>query len=167
MVDSVGEEAAAAVAAQAAAGDMKTKLLLRQLDDARIMAAIEDAERKTSGEIRVFISHRLLGSDDLMDRARRRFEKLRMARTRDRNAVLVYLNPREQKFAILGDIGIHEKCGDAFWNDAAAQMQSLLREGRFTDAVVETVRKAGELLANHFPPRSEGHNELPNKVTRD
>ena len=76
---------------------MNSREFLAQLDEARIVAAIAQAEKGTSGEIRVFVSEREV--DDVVERAERRFEKLGMTRTALRNGVLLYCAPRSQKFA--------------------------------------------------------------------
>ena len=147
--------------------NMKPDDFLQKLDDAEVVRAIQEAERKTSGEIRVFVTDRDLGTDRVVDRAAARFEKLGMTATRDRNAVLLYFVPRAHQFAIVGDKGIHEKCGETFWRDVASGMREKLREGRFTEAVVNAVGKAAEALAHHFPRRPDDRNELPNEVERE
>lgn len=145
---------------------MRPKDFYDQLDDARVVAAIAATERRTSGEIRVFISRRRLGRDDVLQRAQARFEKLGMTATAERNGVLLYLLPRDRKFAILGDRGIHEKCGDSFWTAIAARLRERLARGEFTDGVVEAITRAGEALAEHFPSRGDS-NELPDRIERD
>ncbi|MEO6846738.1 MAG: TPM domain-containing protein [Chthoniobacterales bacterium] len=132
---------------------MKPKHLHAKLDDARIVAAIADAESKTTGRIHIFISHRHLGKDDVMQRARARFEKLRLTSTEAHNTILIYLLPHEQKFAILGDSGIHEKCGAECWNALAEQMRNHLVREEFAEAILDTIQQAGQLLATHFPQR--------------
>ncbi len=146
---------------------MKPHDFLQKLDDAQVVRAIQAAERKTSGEIRVFVTDRDLGAERVVDRAAARLEKLGMTATRDRNAVLLYFVPRAHQFAIVGDKGIHEKCGETFWNEVASGIREKLREGRFTEAVVDAIGKAGEVLASHFPRRPDDRNELPNQVERD
>jgi uncharacterized membrane protein len=146
---------------------MKPGDFIQKLDDAQVVRAIQAAERKTSGEIRVFVTNRDLGADKVVDRAAARFEKLGMTSTRDRNAVLLYFVPRAHQFAIVGDKGIHAKCGDAFWSDIASGIREKLREGRFTEAVVDAIEKTGEALARHFPRQPDDRNELPNEVERD
>jgi uncharacterized membrane protein len=144
---------------------MKTQDFLHHLDEPHVVKAIADAEARTSGEIRVFITEREV-EGDVIPRATARFEKLGMTATRDRNAVLLYFAPKSQKYAIIGDTGIHEKCGQAFWEEVAAEMHRLLKEEKFTDAVVAAVEKVGEVLARHFPVRPDDKNELPNRVER-
>jgi len=146
---------------------MKAKTFLDQLDDARVIAAIKEAESATSGEIRVFVSGRKLRGDDIMTRAARRFEKLGMTATRERNGVLLFFMPRERKFAIIGDTAIHEKCGAPFWEDIAAGLRERLARGDFTEAVIEAVSRAGKALAAHFPRTGDDHNELPDEIGRE
>jgi uncharacterized membrane protein len=147
---------------------MQPSNFLQKLDEAEIVRAIQSAERKTSGEIRVFVSMRELGSGSVVKRAVARFEKLGMTATRDRNAVLLYFVPRAHQFAIIGDQGIHEKCGETFWHDVASQTREKLVSQRFTDAVVGAIESVGDLLARHFPRRrSDDLNELPDRLEGD
>ena len=146
---------------------MKPGDFLQRLNDSEVVQAIQAAERTTSGEIRVFVTTRELGGDKVVDRAAARFEKLGMTATRERNGVLLYFAPHAQQFAIVGDKGIHEKCGEAFWSDVASGIGDKLKQGRFTEAVVEAIEKAGKALARHFPRSPDDRDELPNEVGRD
>jgi uncharacterized membrane protein len=91
---------------------------------------------------------------------------MEMHATRERNGVLLYFAPLTQKFAVIGDTGIHAKCGQSFWDEVAADIRVHLREQHFTDAVVSAVRKVGQLLAQHFPSRPDDQNELPDTIER-
>jgi len=141
------------------------KEFLQQLRHDDIVAAIRDAEKKTSGEIRVFISRKNV--DDAVAAAQTQFEKLGMTRTRLRNGVLIFVAPRTRKFAVIGDTSVHEKCGDAFWQALAAEMSSHFKKLEFSAGIVHAVHKAGELLAAHFPRQSDDENELPDQVEHD
>lgn len=151
--------------AQAEDGNMKTKEFLSHLDDSQVLAAIEAAEAKSSGEVRVFVSNEMI--EDVMAAAQAEFNALGMARTQKRNGVLLYFAPKTQKFAVIGDQGIHEKCGQTFWDDTRATMTERLKSGHFTEAVVTAVQSIGELLARHFPREPGDINELPNQIARD
>lgn len=144
---------------------MKAHEFIDRLDEQKIVAEIAAAESKTSGEIRVFISRR--SPDDVVARAQQRFEKLGMTKTRHRNAVLIYFAPQVRKFAVIGDRGIHEKCGDVFWQETVAEIGAHLRGERFTEAVLHAIVKVGALLAQHFPPEDNNADELPNDLLRD
>src|SRR5882762_4134395 len=108
---------------------MKPKEFLIAVDDARVTAAIQAAEAKTSGEIQVFISHE--PANDPVKRAEAEFTSLGMTKTKERNGVLIFLAPASQTLAIIGDIGIHEKCGSTLWESAVRKMSILLRDGRY------------------------------------
>jgi uncharacterized membrane protein len=122
------------------------------IDRTRVVAAIRTAEQKTSGEIRVLIArHR---AKDPVAAAQKHFERLGMADTPERNAVLIFVAPRSRTFAVIGDQGVHEKCGDGFWQELAAAMTDDFKRGDFTYGLCHGVEKAGALLAEHFPGRA-------------
>jgi uncharacterized membrane protein len=141
------------------------KRFLSRLDHDRIVAAIAEAEKKTSGQIRVHVTRRK--PSDIEERARQRFEKLGMTGTRLHNGVLIYIAPNARRFRVLGDAGIHEKCGEKFWKETAGEMEASFRKGEFTDGIVRAIEKAGQILAEHFPLEGKPVNELPDEVTED
>ena len=141
---------------------MNTTNFLSALDHTRIEHAIANAERLTSGELRVAIHAGK--TDDPLAASTKEFARLDMHRTRDRNAILLLVAPRSRTFAFYGDSGIHEKCGPAFWQQLAQALEADFRREAYTDGIVAAVAKAGELLAHHFPRRSDDHNELPDRV---
>jgi uncharacterized membrane protein len=141
------------------------KQFLSQLDHDRIVAAIGASEKATSGQIRIHVTRRR--PTDMEARARRRFEKLGMTQTRHRNGVLIYIAPNLRQFQILGDTGVHEKCGDDFWKETAGEMEADFRRGAFTDGILRGVEKVGRVLAEHFPREAGDTNELPDEVTED
>jgi uncharacterized membrane protein len=134
-------------------------------DSDRIVAAIAAAERGTSGEIRVHVTRRK--PKDLEARAQRRFHLLGMTRTKRRNGVLIYVAPRAHRFRVLGDTGIHDKVGDAFWAAVASDMEARFRKGEFTEGVIAAVERVGEALASHFPRLADDVNELPDSIDRE
>jgi uncharacterized membrane protein len=152
-------------AVRAEAGNaMRTKEFLSKLEHDRIVSAIQDAESKTSGQIRVYVQRGKLEGDALAA-ATKRFHKLRMHRTSERNAVLIFVAPRAHKFAVVGDKAIHEKCGEQFWQRIVDAMRAHFQNEKFNHALVEAIEEAGKALAEHFPKRSTSSgNELPNEI---
>lgn len=138
------------------------KSFFDKIDHDRIVGAIAAAEKQSSGEIRVHLHHRSVV--DPQEAGKKVFEKLGMTNTRSRNAVLIFVAPRSRNFAILGDSGIHEKCGDDFWKKAAEKLSVHFRDGKFTDGLVETIGELGRVLAAHFPRGAEDRDELPNEI---
>jgi uncharacterized membrane protein len=145
---------------------MRTKEFLSKLDHDRIVEAIRDAEAKTSGEIRVYIQRGKLNGDPLAA-ARKSFQKLGMHRTRERNAVLIFIAPRAHQFAVIGDQAIHEKSGDALWQAVVTKMREHFVNERFSHAVVDAIQDVGTTLATHFPRRGDNVDELPNSVIEE
>jgi uncharacterized membrane protein len=142
---------------------MRTREFLTKLEHVRIIETIRKAESKTSGEIRVLIQRGNLKSDPLIT-AQRKFHRLGMHKTRERNAVLILVVPRAHKFAVIGDKAIHEKCGDEFWQGIVERMRKHFQNERFSDAMVEAVNEIGNVLARDFPKTPEDTNELPDEV---
>jgi uncharacterized membrane protein len=122
---------------------------IKQLRHDTIVGAIREVEQKTSGQVRVFISHKSVA--DPVAAAQKKFVRLGMADSQERNGVLIFVAPRTHNFAVIGDAGVHAKCGDEFWRELAKAMTDYFRKSEFTDGVIHGVRKAGELLAEHFP----------------
>jgi uncharacterized membrane protein len=142
---------------------MRTKDFLSKLEHERIVSAICDAESKTSGEIRVFIQRGKLNSDPLIA-AQKKFQRLGMYKTRERNAVLIFVAPRAHKFAIVGGQAIHEKCGEEFWRRVVAAMRVHFQNEKFNHALTEAINEVGKVLAAHFPRTSAKANELPDEI---
>ncbi len=146
---------------------MKNQDFVRALDDERIVAAIREAEARTRAEIRVHVTHE--PAEDARRAGALVFEKLGMTATAERNGVLIFLAPASRSFAVLGDAGIHERCGDDFWSSVTLAMKAHFQEDRFHDGLVAGIAAVGGELARHFP-RLEGdgdRNELPDAVSRD
>ena len=134
------------------------------IDDARVVAAIRDAEQRTAGEVRVLVSAQ--AAEEPIAAAKKHFERLGMTRTAARNGVLIFVALPSHTFAVIGDTAIHEKCGDAFWRDLAAAMSEHFKRGEFTEGLVLAIRRAGELLQTHFPRSPDDRNELPDTIER-
>jgi uncharacterized membrane protein len=145
---------------------MRTHSFIRQLDHDRIVSAIKAAELQTSGQIRVFLQRGKF-EEDALERAQKKFVQLGMQKTRERNAILILVAPRMQKFAVVGDEGVHQRCGEPFWKELVAKMRGHFLREEFTDALVEGIESAGQLLARYFPKTGSSTNELPDDVIEE
>jgi uncharacterized membrane protein len=145
---------------------MRTREFLSKLEHDRIIESIREAESKTSGEIRVVIQRGKLKSDPLLA-AQKKFHRLGMHKTRERNAVLIFVAPRVHKFAVVGDQAIHEKCGEQFWQNVVERMRAHFQTEKFSHALVEAIQEIGNVLTRHFPKGSTDKNELPNEIAED
>jgi uncharacterized membrane protein len=145
---------------------MRTKEFIRRLDHDRIVETIRRAELKTSGEIRVYIERGKLDREVLAI-AQEKFQELGMQNTAARNGVLIFVAPRTQQFAVVGDEGIHQRCGNDLWSRVVEKMGTHFRQNHFSEAIVEAVNDLGEVLREHFPRKAGDVNELPDKVEGD
>jgi uncharacterized membrane protein len=145
---------------------MRTHRFLRRLDHKRIVQAIKKAEGRTSGQIRVFIQRGTF-EEDALPLAQRKFFQLGMQKTQDRNAVLIFVAPRARKFALVGDVGVHEKCGNAFWEKLVERMRKNFQNEEFERAIVHGINEVGKVLTEHFPRTADTVNELPDEIVRE
>jgi uncharacterized membrane protein len=142
---------------------MRTRDFLSRLEHARIVSAIREAESKTSGEIRIYVQRGKFEGDPVMV-AQKKFQRLGMYKTRERNAVLIFVAPRAHKFAVVGDQAIHEKCGEQFWQHVVDGMRVHFQNEKFSHALTEAISEVGKVLATHFPRTSANANELPDEI---
>lgn len=132
-------------------------------EEARIVQTIREAERQTSGEVRVHLERDYEGS--IMGAASRVFSSLGMERTKDRNGVLIFIVPPRKDFAILGDRGINEAVPPNFWEEVKNVMQQHFRQGMFAEGVCQGVKMAGEQLHAFFPWTEGDKNELSDEIS--
>lgn len=134
-------------------------------DEQKIVAAIETAEKQSSGEIRVHITGRIFG--DIYKKGRKIFKKLGMTKTQERNGILFLIAEKSHKFAILGDAGIHERVHQEFWDELSQVLAAYFRQGQYNEGLCATIHACGEKLARYFPLRQGDTDELPSLVSRD
>ena len=131
----------------------------------RLAEAVAQAERATSAEIKVAIVRHCWG--DIRSKAVRTFGKLGMDRTEARNAVLILVVTAGREFMIYGDVGIHRKVAQEFWDNVRDVMARSFAEGEFGQGVCDAVRLAGGMLAQHFPRQAGDVNEVPDAVASE
>lgn len=136
--------------------------LFSDIEQEKIANAISDAEKATSGEIRIAIDK--LCEGDPYEKAVEYFHKLDMDKTARKNGVLVYLAHADRKFAIIGDVGINQLVPDDFWETTKIAMKAHFAKGNLADGIIAGVALAGEKLALFFPPQKGDINELPNDI---
>jgi uncharacterized membrane protein len=128
----------------------------------RVQQAVADAEKNTSGEIRVCMEKTC--SDDPLDRAVKYFTQLEMHQTKQRNGVLIYVATVDRKFAIIGDAGINKVVPADFWDSTKDEMLNHFKYGNMVEGIVTGVKKAGEQLKKYFPYLLDDKNELPDDI---
>ena len=142
----------------------KTEDFLSKAEEQEIVQAIVEAEKNTSGEIRVHIEEHTEKSP--LERAQEVFFELKMDETQDRNGVLFYICVSDKKFAIIGDKGINEAVESDFWDCTKDTVIANFKEGNFKKGLVEGILRAGERLKKYFTYQSDDTNELSNEISR-
>lgn len=133
-------------------------------DEKIITAAIQEAEQKTSGEIRVHVESNC--DKDVLDRATEIFAELHMHQTEQRNGVLFYIALEDHQFAVLGDAGINASVPDHFWEDITAEVIKHFKQQKYAEGLASGIRMAGQQLQAHFPyDRHTDTNELSDDVS--
>lgn len=143
----------------------KSEDFLTKQDEQEIVLSIVEAEKNTSGEIRVHIEEHSEKSP--LDRAQEVFFELKMNETQDRNGVLFYICVSDKKFAIIGDKGINDVVESDFWDCTKDTVIANFKEGNFKKGLVEGILQAGQRLKNYFPYQSDDTNELSNEISRN
>ncbi len=142
---------------------MTARNFFSKLEIKKIVAAIQEAEKDTSGEIRVHIDNFCKG--DAIERATEVFFKLKMNETAQRNGVLIYLAVKDHKFAIIGDEGINNVVENDFWKDIKNDMTQSFRNNLFTDGIIYGVLRCGKKLKAYFPHQENDIDELSNEIS--
>ncbi|MBI3535094.1 MAG: TPM domain-containing protein [Deltaproteobacteria bacterium] len=133
-----------------------------------IILAIAESEKETTAEIRVALSQRRFDSDPLK-RVKKIFYQNGMQNTKNRNAILLYINLKKHKFAIFGDEGIHHIVKQNYWDEIVKELSQDLKYTHYENAIAIAVRKLGSILKTLFPVSLDNPNpdELSNEVLRD
>ena len=133
----------------------KVEDFLTAKEEQDIVNAILEAEKNTSGEIRVHIEAHT--DKDHYERAKEVFHLLKMDNTKQENGVLIYVAVHDKKFVICGDKGIDNVVPKDFWQTTRNSIQTNFEKGAF---------KEGEELRSHFPWQSDDTNELSNEISK-
>jgi uncharacterized membrane protein len=142
----------------------KQKEFFNAEEKQQIIEAIQNAEMKTSGEIRLFIESKCRFVD-AVDRATEIFLQLQMFRTAERNATLIYVAVKDHQAAIIGDEGIHSRVGTAYWQQEINKMMVHFKHEHLASGLIEVIGDIGDVLYQHFPyERETDKNELPDDI---
>ncbi|WP_294271404.1 TPM domain-containing protein [uncultured Chryseobacterium sp.] len=140
---------------------MKSFLTHQQI--ASLAEAIQSAEEHSTGEIRVHIDSNTETRD--AETAFEVFRRLCMNNTADRNAVLFHVNFENKYLTIIGDIGIHEKVKQSYWDQLHDYITGEFAKGNYYKALESAILKTGLELKRHFPVTGENPNQLSNEIT--
>ncbi|MBR5640178.1 MAG: TPM domain-containing protein [Muribaculaceae bacterium] len=129
----------------------------------RVVAAIGEAEKMTSGEIRVHLTPKC--GDDVMRDAIRTFNRLGMYKTRHRNGVLIFVAFESRKFAIIGDSGIDEVVSPSYWDEEKELLLTYFKNNDPATGLCSVIARVGAKLKGYFPIEDDDVNELTNDIS--
>lgn len=87
----------------------------------------------------------------------------RVAHTKNRCGVLIFVSLAERYARIVADDGVAEKVPAAEWQAAIDALVGHMRDGRIADGFVAAIERCGAVLAAHAPPEGSD-NALPNRL---
>lgn len=133
-------------------------------EEALLVEMIRGEESRTSAEIRVCVTRKLVFRPERY--AWRLFEKIGMRKTRHRNGALIVMMPRLKKVIVLGDTGLDAVVTDDYWKDTVAAMVRQMHEAGPLESLRVGLRRLGDTLASHWPREDSDRNELSDEVLR-
>jgi len=139
--------------------------IIDKKSEARIIAAIKQAEKATSGEIRIHLQKNL--KEPIMTAASQRFEQLGMDATQLKNGVLIFVAVKAKELAIIGDKGIDDCVSDDFWDLTLREMEKYFKANDMIGGIEAGILHAGQALQKYFPCQDDDINELSDEVSVD
>ncbi len=139
------------------------KKLFSEEEEHRIVAAIAQSEKKTTGEIRLYVE-KICDVLDPLDRVKDLFFSNQMQYTENRTGVLIYLAYKSHHFAIWGDEGISKCLPSDFWNCTCIEAIDFFKDGKYIEGVLSAVNSVGDKLIHNFPENENAKNQLPDDI---
>ena len=142
----------------------KQKDFFTKEQNQRLVDAIKIAEKETSGEIRLFVESKS-NFKEPVDRAREIFFKLKMDKSEQHNATLIYVAVKNRQAVVFGDDGIHRAVGEKYWQDVLAKMLLHFRQEKLVDGICNGIEELGQALKYYFPyDKNTDKNVLPDEI---
>lgn len=144
---------------------MKEAILFTDEQKKQIVSAIYHAEKNTYAELKVHIEDTCKGN--VLDRATHHFYELGLEKTRYKTGIIIYVAIEDHKLAILGDVGIHQKVGQAFWDTIVNNTIAFFKEKQYCEGLLFAIEAIGNKAHEIFPISSNeiNLNELSNDIS--
>ncbi len=144
---------------------MTPEEFLNKEEEKEIVQAIREAEKNTSGEIRVHLEKN--NKTPGKKRALQVFKELGMQHTAQKNGVLFYVDVDNKVFIILGDKGIDYIVPSDFWESTKDIVIQNFKKGKYAQGLTEGIKEVGNKLKKYFPYQSDDINELPDEISKN
>lgn len=117
-------------------------------ENKRIVAALKRARAGTSSRIAVrIVADKTV---DAFEHAKAEFVARELHTHPGANAALILVAPQARTFAVIGDTALHERVGQAFWDDLVAQMAGVFKTAGPAEAIVLGIDHLGAVMRTHF-----------------
>jgi putative membrane protein len=114
------------------------------------------------------IKRKLIHPDELTAETRERalvaFMEQGLHATRDKTGILILISVFEHRVQVLADSGINEEVPEHSWDEIVAMILTGIKQDNACEALCQAIERCGELLAEHFPCKSDDSDELPNLI---
>jgi len=95
------------------------------------------------------------------------FFRHRLAETRDRTGILLFVSVYERQAVVLADKGINLRVAPETWQQVVDLMVEGIRDGRPAEGLCEAVTRCGQIVSSQFPVRAGDKDELRNLIVED
>lgn len=96
--------------------------------------------------------------------AMEQFAAQEMHTTSGRTGVMIFVSVIEHYAEVVADTAIYEKVGPEVWRQIVAELALNIEQKKPKEGFVTAIERAGDLLAEHFPPGQINENELSNHL---
>jgi len=103
-------------------------------------------------------------SEMAVEQAVQEFYRHGLHETEAKTGVLLFVSLLERRVVVLADEGIDAKVGEEDWKATDAAILDGIVAGSLRDGLVAGIRKAAELLEQHFPWMDGDRDEVPNRI---
>jgi putative membrane protein len=129
-------------------------------------AVVSVLARLIPGIARIFVTRAEI-SEEVGEAAMTAFFRHRLAETRDRTGILLFVSVFERRVVVLADEGINAKVHGDTWQQVVDIVLQGIRDRRAPDGLCRAVARCGEIVSAQFPVRAGDTNELRNLIIED
>jgi uncharacterized membrane protein len=137
------------------------------LDD-KVTMQFEDCivafEKATRCELRIHIEEE--NDTPVLDRAAFVFDHLGMRKTKERNAILIYIQVYPSALAIIGDVGVQSHVSQSQWENWKNIMVDAFKKAEYFQGIQAATVAMADQLKVAFPWNASDTDELSNSISR-
>ena len=142
-------------------------------ETARINEAIAEAEKRTTGEMKLLVvgkstwmslSRLALRIAAARKRAKKEFLALGLDHTIKGTGILIMISLKERVVVVEGGKALEGKLIQERWDHLRDLIINGIASGKRGDGICAAIGEAGKILSEHFPVRPDDVNEISNEI---